>query len=453
MMLSEKEKPNILVINIDDLGFHDLSSNGSKIYQTPNIDGLQKQSYSFERAYANYPRCLPSRYALMTSTYPVAEFNHASVTETAGNENFVRQFNTAGYQSYFVGKWHLGSGDNSPEGFGFSASYAAGGAGGVASHFYPFNTKKVINPLGQEVQPIPDVEEEGKEGDYLDDVLTNRLIGFLENRDVAKPFLAVLSPYSVHTPFEANQMDIVRNEQEIKTYDFGKTPEYVPEGNGFTKMRQDNAIYAAMVENTDKNIGKILKTLDRLKISRNTIVVFTSDHGGYSNRGDVARALATTNYPLRAGKGHLYEGGIRVPLLVRWPGHIRADKDDQNIVLLMDLFPSLLEMATGNTMKNIDGASFKNVLEKKESWAGRNVFFYENMARPKMTGDFPGMAMISGNYKMIHLFGNDKFELYDLKNDTSEQNDIAQARPDLAEMMKAQMTDWKNKYVNTEKHK
>ena len=444
---AENTPPNVLVILIDDLGFHDLSCYGSMIFETPNIDQLANQSYTFTNAYASYPRCLPSRFALMTASYPVLEFN-GNLSSTAEENNFIRQFSKAGYDSFFVGKWHQRGEGNLPKGYGFDDSYASTDAGGVASHFYPFNPEgRQMSPIG-EIQPIRDVEQDCKEGDYLIDVLTNKVISFVENHDKDRPFFAVLSTYAVHTPFEAKQEDIDRNEQQISNFDFGNTPEYVDEGNGVTKMRQDNAVYAGMVENMDWNVGRLLDSLEVAGLVDNTIVVFTSDHGGLSNRGPGNRELATTNYPLRAGKGHLYEGGIRVPLMIRWPDKIQVKEDRASIIVLMDLMPTLLDLAVDGHLKSVDGLSFENVLNGKETWDTRTVFFHEQMARPQATGDFPCTAMRSGNYKFLHFLETDVYELYDLSVDIGEQENLIEIRPDIAERMKSEMATWKAEYLN-----
>ncbi len=443
---SEPEgKPNILIINVDDLGFHDLSCYGSEIYETPNMDKLAAQSYTFHNAYANYPRCLPSRYALMTATYPVQEFD-IDLSKTPEKNNFIKQFDKAGYQSYYVGKWHLGEGENTPKGFGFDDSFAANGAGGVASHFYPFNTRKIVAPIG-EVPPVTDVMEKGKDGDYLADLLTDQMIEFIKSRNTSAPFFAMLCPYAVHTPFEAKQEDIERNAEQIRNFDYGNTPEYVKEGNGFTKMRQNDSIYAAMVENMDWNLGRLMEALDTSGLSENTILVFTSDHGGLSNKGNRDRRLATTNFPLRAGKGHLYEGGVRVPLMIRWPNHIQVNKDSESIVALMDLMPTLLDLSVDAQLASVDGKSFEKVLNSEEKWNERTLVFYEKMARPTMTGDFPGMAMRSGNYKLFHYFDTDTYELYDLSSDPGEEQNIAATHPEIVSSLKKDMETWKENHL------
>jgi arylsulfatase A-like enzyme len=448
-VLLYKQHPNILIVTIDDLGFHDLSCYGSPLYETPQIDAFREASYSFASAYANYPRCTPSRYAMMTANYPVKEFD-IDLSQTPAESNFIRQFQKAGYQSYYVGKWHLGGDKNLPPGFGFDRAFGSGEAGGTASHFYPFNTKKVITPRG-EVPPLPDVTEAGQPGDYLTDVLTDEMIDFIRQHDRSKPFFAMLSTYAVHTPLEAKPEDIQRNTQQIAAFDFGDQPEFVPEGNGVTKMRQDNPVYAAMVENMDYNFGRILQVLESEGLTWNTIVVFTSDHGGLSNKGSTPRELATSNYPLRAGKGHLYEGGIRVPLMIRWPDGISPSTNQESIVALMDLMPTLLDLATDQQLAKVDGKSFEKVIAGKENWPNRSLFFYEDMARPNLTGDFPCIAMRSGKYKLLHFYQKNTFELYDLETDPEEQINLIEKETAIASGLKDQLNTWRSEYLDSNK--
>lgn len=448
---NSKLHPNILVVLIDDLGFHDISEYGSKIYETPQIDRLIGESYSFENAYAAYPRCLPSRFAMMTATYPVQEFN-SDLSTTSQGDNFIKKFKNEGYDTYYIGKWHIGEKGNEPIDFGFDNSYAASGAGGTGSHFYPFNTRKnAINPLGKVIPSIPDVEEDGNNGDYLFDLMTDELIHYIKNRDVSQPFFTIFSPYSVHTPFEAKAEDIEVNRKQIENFDFSNTPEYIKEGNGQTKMRQDNPVYAAMVENTDWNLGRILDAIKDAGIEDNTIVVFTSDHGGLSNSGSLNRKLATTNYPLRAGKGHLYEGGVRVPLMIKWPQYLNHKKDNKSIVSLMDLIPTLLDISIKENLEDVDGLSFKNVMNGKEMWDQRDFFFYEKMARPNATGDFPAIAMRSGKYKLIHFYNTDTYELYDLSKDESEQFNLIDKDESLSKSLIDKINKWEKQYINNKK--
>jgi len=446
---SAQEKPNILMIIVDDFGYHDVSYNGSQIYQTPAIDKLATSGIAFKYGYSSYPRCTPSRYAMFTGTYPVNE-NKGYLGGIPKKQNFIEQFNNAGYNTSYVGKWHIGEDKSSPKGFGFKHSYAAGRAGGVGSRFYPYNERN-----GKKAKEIVlDVEQDGKEGDYLSDVITDATISFIKNNDKQQPFFAVLAYYAVHTPIEAKKEDEARNKKEIDAFDYGDTPEYIKEGEGRRKMRQDDAAYAGMVENVDENIARIMKQLDEMGVADNTIVVLTSDHGGLSNDGYKSeRHLATSNLPFKAGKGWLYEGGIRVPYIVNWKGEISPRVEKESIVLGMDLIPTLLDLSLNKKIEGIDGKSFKNVIEGNEKWDDRTVFWHSQKARPYSTGDIPTSVVRSGDYKLVHFFEADKIELYNVTNDEGELVDLSKKEPKKTAELFQILTDWKTAYLIPEKVK
>jgi arylsulfatase A-like enzyme len=440
------EKPNILIIHVDDLGYHDLSINGSEIYQTPKIDALAKQSVVFNNAYANYPRCVPSRYAMMTGNYPVQNgdvpddgFEMNNVPDT---KNFVKNIKAAGYQTAYFGKWHLGS-EQSLKDFGYDYSFAAGHAGSPISFLYPFNVAKGKGK--NKKAPVPDVDEVSKEGDYLMDVMEANVAKYIKNVDKNKPFMAMFSFYAVHQPLEAKEEDIKRNRKEINAFDFGNQPEYILEGTGRTKMRQDNPTYAAMVETMDENVGKLLQLLKDLNIDDNTIVILSSDHGGLSNDGTNQRHLATTNYPLRAGKGWLYDGGIKVPLMVKWNGKFQPKTDNQSLVMLMDVFPTLLDITSHKSL-DTNGKSFLPILENKETWTDRTVFWHSSKARPVNTGDTKSSAIRKGNYKLINWYVEGRTELYDIVKDPSESIDLSKKEPELTSQLLTELNEWKSNF-------
>lgn len=437
------EKPNILIIHVDDLGFNDLSLNGSQIYQTPNIDLLASQSVVFNNAYANYPRCVPSRYAMMTGNYPVQNGDVPDdgfeIGNIADNKNFVKNIKATGYQTAYFGKWHLGS-EQSLKNFGYDYSFAAGHAGSPISFLYPFNELKRNGTTNK--SPIPDVDQVSKEGDYLMDVMTENVAKYITNADKSKPFMAMFSFYAVHQPLEAKEEDIKRNKEEIKSFDFGNQPEYIKEGTGRTKMRQDNPTYAAMVETMDENVGKLLQLLKDLNIEDNTIIVFSSDHGGLSNDGTKQRHLATTNYPLRAGKGWLYDGGIKVPLMVKWSGHFQPKTDNQSLVMLMDVFPTLLDVTSQKSLKT-NGKSMLPILQNKEQWTDRTVFWHSSKARPVNTGDTKSSAIRKGDFKLINWYKEGRTELYNIAEDPSESNDISKEKPELKNQLLNELNAWK----------
>ena len=438
-------KPNILIIHVDDLGFHDLSVHGSKIYQTPNIDKLATESVSFTKAYANYPRCVPSRFSMMTGNYPIhngtVPDDGFKISEVTKNKNFVKTLNTLGYQTAYFGKWHLGD-KKSLIDFGFNFSFGAGLAGSPISFYQPFNILKRKGKINK--KPIPDIDEVSNDGDYLTDLMTKQVINYLEGSDSLKPFLLMLSYYAVHQPLEAKQGDLKRNIKEIEAFDFGNQPEYVSEGTGRTKMRQDNPSYAAMVENLDKNVGMILEYLRKTKILDNTVIVFSSDHGGLSNDGYNKRNLATSNFPLRAGKGWLYDGGIKVPLFVKWQKKFKPRVENKSIVTLMDVFPTLLDL-TAKIDLSVDGRSFLPVLYANESWQNRTIYWHSDKARPRNTGDTNSSAIRKGKFKLINWYENDVVELYNMDDDPHEKNNLVDIEPKLSKELLSSLNDWKEK--------
>ena len=443
---SSEAQPNILIIHVDDLGYHDLSIYGSQIYQTPNIDALAKQSVQFTNAYANYPRCVPSRYAMMTGNYPVQNGDVPDdgfkMDNVADNKNFVKNIKSAGYQTAYFGKWHLG-GEESLKDFGYDYSFAAGHAGSPISFLYPFNEKKGKGKSKK--SPIPDVDAVSKEGDYLMDVMTDNVAKYITNADKSKPFMAMFSFYAVHQPLEAKQKDIKRNKEEIKNFDFGNQPEFIKEGTGRTKMRQDHAKYAAMVETMDENVGKLMQLLKDLNIDDNTIVIFSSDHGGLSNDGTKKRDLATSNFPLRAGKGWLYDGGIKIPLFVKWNGKFQPKTNNESLVMLMDVFPTVLDI-TANKSLETNGKSFLPVLLNKDEWNDRTVFWHSSKARPVNTGDTKSSAIRKGNYKLINWYKEGRTELYDMSKDPYEAHNISEENPKITEQLLKELNEWKSNF-------
>lgn len=440
-------KPNILIIHVDDLGFHDLSMNGSQIYQTPNIDALAKESVIFNNAYANYPRCVPSRYAMMTGNYPIQNGNVPDdgfkMSGIPDNKNFVKNIKNAGYQTAYFGKWHLGSKESLKD-FGYDYSFAAGHAGSPISFLHPFNVAKRGNGKSKKSR-IPDVDAVSKEGDYLMDVMTDNVAKYITSVDKSKPFMAMFSFYAVHQPLEAKEKDIKRNKEEISNFDFGNQPEFIKEGTGRTKMRQNHPKYAAMVETMDENVGKLLQLLKDLKIDDNTIVVFSSDHGGLSNDGTKQRDLATSNYPLRAGKGWLYDGGIKVPLFVKWNNKFQPKTDNESLVMLMDVFPTVLDI-TANKNLNTNGKSFLPILQNNEKWKDRTVFWHSSKARPVNTGDTKSSAIRKGDFKLINWYKEGRTELYNISKDPSETNNISEENPEVTEQLLKELNEWKSKF-------
>ena len=314
------------------------------------MDKLIGQSLKFTQAYSTYPRCVPSRYSLMTGTHPArlkgdgeGKDGEAGFTVHAPNISIGQAMKDAGYYTFYIGKWHLGGDDKAPGGVGFDKSVAAGQAGATSSHFAPYNVSRG-GASGKE-KPIPDLDD-APEGQNLEDRLTDETIKLVQNRDKSKPFFGILAHYAVHTPIEGKEEYIQYFKEKLKKSGANTGPDYEPQSAGETKLKQDNPKYAAMIKSVDDGVGKIMKMLDDAGLTSNTVVIVTSDHGGLASRGNT-RELATSNKPLRAGKGHLYEGGIRIPLFIKWPGVIKGGTETNSIVQGVDNFSTLLDIVGG----------------------------------------------------------------------------------------------------------
>lgn len=437
-----QKKMNVVFILIDDLGWKDLSCQGSQVYETPNIDKLAESGMRFEQAYTAHPRCAPARYAFITGRYP-ARVHLPGDWKWEGTEYTMAQaFHDAGYKTFFAGKWHIAKGDVFPQDVGFDINIAGGYAGAPGTYFYPYYKGK--KPKKKDIHGL----ENGKEGEYLPDRLTDETIKFIEaNKD--KPFFVYLSHYSVHTPFEAKKKYIEYYKEKIKGIKF-TGPEFIPEGTGYTKCWQNNPVYAAMIQSMDESVGRIVKTLDELDLSDKTIIVFTSDHGGLSNKGYNYRPLATSNLPLRAGKGHSYEGGIRIPFIIKWPGVTEPGSKTDYPIIGMDIYPTLVE-ATGIKLKKdpkLDGVSFVPAIkgDVKENKA-RYFFWHSPLARPYSTGDINVTTVRHGDFKLLDFYDARRKELYNIAQDLGEHHDLYYEEPKIAEHLYKAIVKWR-KEVN-----
>jgi arylsulfatase A-like enzyme len=445
------KKPNILFILVDDYGWRDIASYGSNFYETPNMDKLVSQSLKFTQAYSTYPRCVPSRYSIMTGTHPArlkgdgeGKNGEEGFTVHSPNISIGQAMKDNGYKTFYIGKWHLGGEDKAPKGVGFDQSVAAGQAGATSSHFAPYNEKS--NGSSGKEKPITDLDDATKKSEYLTDRLTDEAIKLLkEDANKDQPFFGILAHYAVHTPIQAKQEYINYFKEKLQ-----KNPQagadYEPESAGETKLKQDNVTYAAMIKSVDDGVGKIMKAIDELGIANNTIIIITSDHGGLASRGN-KRELATSNKPLRAGKGNLYEGGVRVPYIIKWPGVVKAGTETNSIIQGVDNFSTLVDIAGGKMPSSqiSDGKSFYDVLTAGKSYTDRTLFWHNGSPRPTSTADIYSSAIRKGDYKLVDLFALGKKELYNIKKDIGEQNDIAAANPKLVDELYAELDAWRKK--------
>ena len=427
---SEPAKPNIVFIYIDDLGWGDVGFNGSTYYETPNIDQLASQGIIFSHAYANAPNCAPSRASLMIGQYTPRHKIYTVGTSKRGQEDDRRMIpvpnmenlplhyttlaealNDAGYITGHFGKWHLGDTGFHPEDQGFDVNvggYKSGSPHG--GYFPPYHNPKLTD---------------GHDGEYLTDRLTNEAVAFIE-QNKQEPFFLYLSHYAVHTPIQAHA--------DIKA----KYERKAPDGG------QKNPTYAAMIESVDRSVGSILEQIAALELTDNTLVIFYSDNGG--------AVQATSNQPLRGYKGMLYEGGIRVPLAVKWPAKITADRLDSTPVSGIDFYPTLLEIAGAESPAHtVDGTSLVPIFIENGGLAARNIYWHfpayleaaKGMSGPWRTT--PAGAIRSGDYKLIEFFENGALELYNLRKDPGESENLAHQLPEKTELLHEKLRDWREK--------
>ncbi len=439
---NESKQPNIVLFFVDDFGQRDLSCYGSTLYETPNMDRLAAEGMRFTRAYASYPRCVPSRQGLLSGKYPnrlesemIASGNHDHHLPLS-EVSFGEALGEAGYETCYIGKWHLGHEGGGPGAQGFQRVIHSGSAGATGSYFAPFEVEKghsVLNPV------------DGKDGDYLTDRLTDEAVKYIGEERTA-PFLMVMAHYAVHTPLEAPAEMKKKYQKKLRKAGVevgGKKddPDFVTDRQGTVKTIQNNPTYAAMVEKTDDSLGRIVKAIEDAGATDNTIVILTSDHGGLSTRGLAnGRALATSNAPLRQGKGSIFEGGTRVPLIVKWPPTVKPATVSQAQVTGTDHYPTMLQAAglPPRPKQHVDGQSYLAAL-RGEDYQRAGMFWYKWQARPDSTGDTRALSYIEGQYKIIQWIDDDLVELFDLSVDEGEKNNLAAQMPEKTESMLANL--------------
>jgi arylsulfatase A-like enzyme len=423
-----RKKPNVIFILIDDMGWKDVGFMGSRYYQTPHIDRLAAGGMVFRRAYANAPNCAPTRACLMSGQYTPRHGIYTVGSSARGQSKHRKLIpikNTtvldpkivtlgetlkrAGYVTASMGKWHLGDKEAGPIGQGFDVNVGGNSAGHPRSYFSPYRNKD-----------LPD----GPKGEYLTDRLTDEAVKFIEaNR--SRPFFLYLPHYAVHTPIQATKTLIAKYKAR--------------KGDG----GQNNPAYAAMIESTDEGVGRILAKLDELKLADETVVIFFSDNGGHGR--------VTSMAPLRGSKGMLYEGGIREPLIVRWPGRIKPGSRCETAVIGVDFYPTLCEIASAKPPKEqvLDGVSLVGLMTKGEPLAERAIYWhfpaYLQAYGPGQWRTTPAGAVQQGDFKLIEFFEDGRLELYNLAEDIGEKTDLAEKMPDKARQMHERLKAWRQR--------
>lgn len=442
-------RPNIILINVDDLGWKDLGFMGSHYYETPNLDAFAKEGMVFKNAYAGAANCAPSRACMLSGhntpwhgVYTVSPSTRGDVrtrklipienTRHLADSVFTlpRMLKDAGYVTGSFGKWHVGD-DPTEQGIDVNVGGSTRGSPGRKGYFAPYNL---------------DYIEAGPKGEYLTDRLTEEAISFLEkNKDTT--FFLYMPFYTVHTPIMGKESLIAKFEDKEAS-------------DG-----QDRPDYAAMVASMDENVGKLLDRIKVLGLEKITLVVFTSDNGGI-------REISEQN-PLRAGKGSYYEGGIRVPLVIKWPGHIQPKSTSEERVSNLDFYPTLLNIvhpdkkqdSIAATLEELDGQDL-NPIFNGQPLPKRDLLFHfpiylqaysqtEDNGRDPLFRTRPGSVIISGDWKLHEYFEDGGLELYNLKEDIGERNNLSESHPDKTTALYERLKAWRvstNAEIPTEKN-
>lgn len=432
--------PNVLVFLIDDLGRSDVGVDGSPFHETPHLDALARSGVRFTDFYSAHPVCSPTRAALMTGKAPqrlgITDWIHpaSGVALSAEETTLGEAFQRHGYQTA-----HLGESDaDHPTKHGFEWTKGVNRAGQPGSYDHPYR-RPGNRPT---IWDVPDFDA-GQDGDYLTDVITSGAIEFLEHRDARRPFFLCFGHYAIHTPIQppANLPGKYRDKR-AGMYGNAATPTLSAPFDAVSRGRQDNADYAAMMENLDSNIGCVLTALDGLGLRENTIVVFTSDNGGLCT---LARDKPgpTSNLPWRSGKGWNYEGGIRIPTCIAWPGHLESSTTSVP-GYTADLYPTLLELCglPLQPQQHRDGRSLVGALHGAPDTAltERPLAWY--YPHDHGSGHKASAAIRRGSWKLIYYLASEKTELYDLANDPAESIDLHAEHPDKAKVLREELLSW-----------
>ncbi len=435
-------RPNLVFILADDLGWRDLGCYGSTFYETPNLDRLAAKGMRFTDAYAACSVCSPTRASILTGKYPARlhltdwlpgrpdrpdqKLNRPVILPHLPLEEvtIAEALKDAGYRTAFIGKWHLGGPGFYPDQQGFERNLGGCELGHPPSYFSPYR-----------IPTLPD----GPKGEYLTDRLTGEALKFIEaNRD--RPFLLYLAHYAVHNPQQAKADLIGKYRAKVAKLPPASEPEFRPEGRHQTRQIQNQPVYAAMVQSLDESVGRVLDKLAALGLEENTIVVFTSDNGGLST----AEGSPTANAPLRAGKGWSYEGGVREPLLVRWPGVTPPGSVCRAPVMSTDYYPTLLEMARLplRPRQHRDGVSLVPLLQGGTLPERPLFWHYPHYSNQ---GGGPSGAIRLGDFKLIEWFEDMRVELFNLQDDLGEQHDLAARMPEKVAALRQQLHDWRRR--------
>ena len=437
---AESRPPNVVFILADDLGWADLACYGADLHETPNLDRLAREGMRFTRAYS-MSVCSPTRASILTGKH-AARLHMTTWREAAGTptrdkpllpalaepdlphseKTIAEILKAAGYRTFHVGKWHVGDAGHSPETMGFDINIGGTHWGAPSTYFHPFS-----GPSGSaaEFRYVPGLGV-GKPGEYLTDRLTDEAIKLIDAAG-DRPFFLNLWHHSPHTPIEGKKDQVEKFRKKLKPV-----------------MHHQNPEYAAMVFSLDESVGRVMAHLEKRGLAGRTILIFASDNGGYTNpfRG----VVPTDNWPLRSGKGSLYEGGIRVPLIVRMPGVTPKGTECDEVVTCADLLPTLVDLCGGDVGRQapgagtLDGMSLAGLLRNPKSHLPRTAAYFHYPHYYFNTT--PVSAVRDGDWKLLEYFEDDRVELYNLRDDPGEQNNLAGSQPDRAVALRGQLHGW-----------
>ena len=463
MNRSVRPKPNIVFILVDDLGYKDLTCYGSTFYETPNIDRLFQGGMHFTDGYAACPVCTPTRASLLTGKYPanvgvtflgstsgkgciqqgrlttLPYIDHLPLTETS----LATTLKKNGYQTWHVGKWHLGSEAHYPEKHGFDVNVGGSHFGHpVDGYFSPWKSMHGLSEAD-----VPD-------GTYLTDYLTERACALIEEHG-DKPFFLNMWYYTVHVPIEAKPEKIRKYEEKARRLRLDQVDPIVKGEHHplacwrdqpiTRRLFQSDAPYAAMIESLDENVGRLVAKLEEKGQLENTIIIFTSDNGGLSTGcpGIDIEYAATCNSPLAEGKGWMYEGGVREPMIMHWPGRIAPGSSCHVPVSSPDMYPTILDLAGLDLVpeQHTDGVSLKPLLLDGRTSLDRDALYW-HFPHYGNQGGTPGASIRMGDWKLIEFFEDNRLELYNLHDDISEAHNLADAEPTRAAAMHARLKSW-----------
>ena len=428
----DKEKPNVILIVADDLGWSDLSYMGSTYYETPNIDKLSKSGMTFYNGYASSANCAPSRASMLTGKYHPFHGIYSVKNSDRGNkktrkiipiktktklelEYFIlpEMLKSKGYSTGHFGKWHMGPKGYYPEQMGFDINIGGNEHGGPGSYFSPYKYPNMSN---------------GPKDEYLTDRIGDEVIKFIE-KNKENNFFAYVPFFSVHTPIQS------KSEYE-KKYRNKESNEY--------HNRED---YAGMIQSLDENIGKILEKIEKLNLSKNTLIIFTSDNGGIK--------AISNQYPLRAGKGSYYEGGIKVPMIFSWPEKIQAGSTSNERVSNIDFYPTIKKIIGYNKTIDLDGEDLTPIFNSKALKKRELYFHFPIYLEPynvhldsgsdPLFRTRPGSVIIKDNWKLHHYYEDNNFELYNLENDISESKNLININKEKKAELLKDLNNWRSK--------